>query len=60
MIRYPSLTSRAARAGDNSVVWDARDNNGKSVAAGVYLVQVRLVGDKGDQTRAILPFVVTR
>ena len=55
-----TLSSRSSNAGQNSMVWDTKDDQGRSVSPGVYLVQVRAVGDKGDQAKAILPVVITR
>ena len=55
-----TLSSRAAKLGQNTVVWDTRDSQGRSVAPGVYLVQVKASGDKGDTARAVVSFVITR
>ncbi|PWB74274.1 hypothetical protein C3F09_04155, partial [candidate division GN15 bacterium] len=41
-----------ATAGENTVVWDGRDSNGRNVASGVYLY--RLVADKYTETRKMM------
>lgn len=55
-----TLTSRAAKIGVNNLVWDTKDDQGRSVAPGVYLVQVRAIGDRGDQAKAVVPIIITR
>jgi hypothetical protein len=55
-----TLTSRSAQSGTNSLVWDTRDDAGRSVSPGVYLVQVRSVSDGGEMARAVVAFVITR
>ena len=56
-----TVGSRAsAAAGDVSLVWNGRDNSGKAVAAGTYLVQVRASTPDGDSVRAIQPFTIVR
>jgi subtilisin family serine protease len=54
------LTNRSAKAGSTSLLWDGKDSAGRSVPPGVYLVQVRAVGAKGDVARAVLPFLINR
>jgi hypothetical protein len=51
---------RSSKVGQNSLVWDTKDSQGRSVSPGVYLVQVRANGDKGDSARAVVSFVITR
>jgi flagellar hook assembly protein FlgD len=53
-------TRAAAGSGDVSLIWNGRDNSGKSVAAGTYLVQVRATTTDGESVRAIQPFTVVR
>jgi hypothetical protein len=55
-----TLTSRSVQSGTNSLVWDTRDDAGRSVAPGVYLAQVRAVSDGGEAARAVVAFVITR
>lgn len=55
-----TLTSRSLSSGTSSLVWDTRDDAGRSVAPGVYLVQVRAVSDGGEMARAVVAFVITR
>jgi hypothetical protein len=56
-----NVGSRAASgSGDVSLVWNGRDNAGKAVAAGTYLVQVRATTPDGDSIKAIQPFTVVR
>ena len=55
-----TLSSRATNAGQSTVVWDTKDNQGRSVAPGIYLVQVRASSDTGDTARAVVSFVITR
>jgi hypothetical protein len=52
--------NRSIKVGQNSLVWDTKDSQGRSVSPGVYLVQVRANGDKGDSARAVVSFVITR
>lgn len=54
------VASRAAAAGDVSVIWNGRDANGRAVNAGTYLVQIRAFGTDGDQVKVIQPFVIVR
>jgi len=50
----------AATTGDVSLLWNGRDNSGKSVAAGTYIVQVRATTADGESVKAIQPFTVVR
>jgi len=53
-------TTRAAGTGTNQLVWDARDDSGRSVPAGAYSVQITARTPEGDTTRAIVPLLLTR
>jgi len=55
-----TVVTRSVKAGVNNVVWDTRDNLGRSVVPGVYLVQVKATGTNGDTARAVSPFVIVR
>lgn len=55
------LTSgRAATAGLNQMVWDTKDDQGRSVAAGAYTVQITARTSDGEQTRTVTPLLLTR
>ncbi len=51
---------RAATTGINQVVWDTRDDAGRPVASGTYLIEVTARSPEGDQTRQITPLLLTR
>jgi hypothetical protein len=51
---------RAARSGQNQLVWDGRDNAGRAMPSGVYLLQVKAVADEGDSAQAVASFILTR
>lgn len=53
-------TTRAAGTGANQLVWDARDNAGRSVPAGAYTIEILAKTPEGDTTRAIAPLLLTR
>ncbi len=55
-----TITTRAVKAGQNITVWDTRDNLGRNVAPGVYLIQVKATGSNGDTARAVASFVIIR
>lgn len=55
-----TVASRAATAGDVSLVWNGKDAAGRSVPAGTYLVQIRALGSDGEVVRAIQPFALVR
>ena len=41
-------------AGEKSVVWDAKDNNGRSVSAGVYIYRLETAGQVQSQKLILL------
>ncbi len=51
--------SRAVNAGDNRAVWTGRDNAGRTVPAGTYLVQLRATTTDGEVSRVAQPLLVT-
>ncbi|MEP6755224.1 MAG: FlgD immunoglobulin-like domain containing protein, partial [Chthonomonadales bacterium] len=55
-----NIASRAAAAGNVSLVWQGRDNSGKNVAPGTYLVQIKATGTGGDSVNVVYPFAVVR
>lgn len=54
------VSSRAAATGDVQLVWIGKDNAGRNVPAGTYLVQIRAIDDDGDVVRVIQPFSLVR
>jgi hypothetical protein len=61
-VRILSLTGKAVReletrsampAGRSALVWDRRDNSGRLLPRGMYIVEVRGVTDSGDQARGV-------
>jgi hypothetical protein len=54
------VVGRAATVGVNQVVWDLRDDQGRGLASGTYLIEVQLRTADGRQTRAIVPQIITR
>ncbi len=59
-IRTLVSNTRAAEAGNGSVVWDMKNGQGTGVAAGLYNVEVLAVGEDGQTDRQVRPYVVTR
>lgn len=56
-----TLTSQAQRsAGSQQVVWDGRDDAGRTLPPGQYLVEITAVNEDGQVARAIAPLVTTR
>lgn len=51
---------RAASIGLNQMVWDMRDDKGRTLAAGAYTLQITARGNNGDQTRMVVPMLVSR
>jgi hypothetical protein len=51
---------RADGAGQNSVTWAMRDNANRTVAAGVYRVEILAETPNGERVRRIVPVNVTR
>ena len=52
--------SRSGSAGANALLWDARDDGGLPVPAGVYLVEVVAHSENGAQARALTQVRLTR
>ncbi|MDE2127756.1 MAG: hypothetical protein KGJ62_14335 [Armatimonadetes bacterium] len=53
-------SGRAASSGANSEVWDLRDNTGRGVPAGTYIVVITAQAASGEKTRVAVPLLVTR
>lgn len=51
---------RAASEGVNQLVWDGRDDSGRVMSAGTYLLEVTARTPDGEQTRSIAPIILTR
>jgi flagellar hook assembly protein FlgD len=55
------LTTRArSDAGINTVTWDLKDNGGRRVPRGMYIVQVTARDPDGEYTRAVVPLTTSR
>lgn len=52
--------TRAAAVGDNRAVWNGRDNGGRDLPAGLYVLQVRAITGDGEMTRSVTSFLMTR
>jgi serine protease len=52
--------TRAAAIGDNRAVWNGRDNAGRDLPAGMYVLQVRAITPDGEITRSVTSFLMTR
>lgn len=52
--------TRAATVGDNRAVWNGRDNAGRDLPAGMYVLQVRAITGEGEMTRSVTSFLLTR
>ena len=55
-----TVGSRAAGAGDVHLVWNGKDNQGRSVPAGTYILQVRATTSNGEAVRVVQPFALFR
>lgn len=51
---------RATPSGSNSVIWDAKDDAGRVLPGGTYMIEVIARTSEGEQTRAIVPFLLSR
>jgi len=51
---------KPTRSGINSIVWDRRDNNGQSVPAGMYMLQVNAVTEDGEMAKSVRPVLIAR
>ena len=51
---------RAATAGVNQAIWDARDDKAAAVAAGSYLIHITASTPEGETARIVQPFIIVR
>ena len=51
---------RAASAGVNQMVWDLKDDQGRALPAGQYTLQVTARTPEGEQTRQVVPLLMSR
>ncbi|HZP83619.1 MAG TPA: S8 family serine peptidase [Chthonomonadaceae bacterium] len=49
--------TRDVTSGDNRVIWNGRDAQGRTIPAGVYSLQLRAITPEGEVTREIRPFL---
>lgn len=53
-------TTRAVNSGDNRVTWNGRDNAGRPVAAGSYVLQIQATTpDDSKPQRSVLPLIIS-
>jgi hypothetical protein len=55
-----TVASRAAAAGDVSLVWNGKDSTNRALPAGTYIVQIRATGPDGESVKVIQPFTMLR
>jgi hypothetical protein len=60
VVRHISASGRAADTGVNQLVWDLKDDQGRALPGGAYTLQVTARTLEGEQTRSIVPLLVTR
>lgn len=60
VIRHLAQAGRSAEAGVNQMVWDIRDDKGRGVGGGTYMLQIMAQTEDGEQTRTIVPLNVVR
>ena len=54
------ISGRAASVGTNQVAWDLKDDQGRALPAGTYLIQVSARTSEGETARMIVPHPITR
>jgi len=57
---YQAARGRAAVAGQNTVIWNLRDNANRVVAPGPYTVEITAESETGERVRKFYPINVTR
>ncbi len=56
-----TLEAQASRSeGTHQLVWDGRDNSGRALPPGQYLVEITAISEEGQVARAVVPLVSTR
>lgn len=51
---------RVTRSGINSMTWDRRDDAGRSVPAGVYMLQMTATTEDGEMVKTVRPVLLAR
>ena len=59
VIRHLS-SGRAVSTGANQVLWDLKDDQGRTLAAGTYMIQITVRTPEGEQARSIIAHPITR
>ena len=54
------VSGRAANAGVNQVFWDLKDDQGRALATGTYMVYISARTPEGEQARSIIAHPITR
>jgi flagellar hook assembly protein FlgD len=54
------LTGRAVTAGVNQAIWDLKDDQGRVLSTGTYLIEVQAHTADNRQTRATAPYTLIR
>ncbi len=57
---YSAVRNRMESAGVNFVSWSKRDNAGRNVAPGNYIVEVLAENEEGQRFRVTRPVIVIR
>jgi hypothetical protein len=53
-------SGRAASSGNNSTLWDQRDDKATPVAAGTYFINITAQTPEGEKTRIVQPVIIVR
>ena len=54
------VMGRAVTAGVNQMLWDLKDDQGRGLGTGTYLVSITARTPDGEQTRQVVPLLLTR
>ena len=57
---YGLSRDRQSKAGENSLVWNLRDNANRSVAPGPYMIEITAESETGERVRKLYPVTVIR
>ncbi len=57
---YGLSRDRQSKAGENTLVWNLRDNANRSVAPGPYLIEITAESETGERVRKLYPITVIR
>ncbi len=56
-----TLNVEQSRApGNQQIVWDGRDNQGRALPSGMYIIEVQAIGNNSAQVKAITPILLNR